>query len=96
VQRGSPLQLSATVTGASNQRVTWRVSTTPDGSGGVANGTTINNNGRLTVSANETAEYLYVIATSVADPTKSASVQVRVIQGNRGNQNQNDQGQNQQ
>jgi len=53
------------------------------------------------VSANETAEYLYVIATSAADPTKTGSVQVRVIQGNRGNQNnqgqnQNNQGQNQQ
>ena len=101
VQRGSPLQLNATVSGTDNQRVTWRVSTTPDGSGGTANGTSINNNGRLTVSANETAEYLYVIATSAADPSKSGSTQVRVIQGNRGNQNnqgqnQNNQGQNQQ
>jgi len=80
VQRGSPLQLSVSVSGSSNQRVTWRVSTTPDGSGPVANGTTINPNGRLTVSANETAEYLYVIATSAADPSKYGTVQVRVIQ----------------
>jgi len=80
VQRGDPLQLSASVTGSTNQGVTWRVSTTPNGTGPVANGTTINNNGRLTVSANETADYLYVIATSVADPSKSSFVQVRVIQ----------------
>jgi uncharacterized protein YjdB len=89
VQRGRPLQLSATVTGTNNpvNTVTWRVSTTPDGSGGVANGTTINPNGRLTVSANETAAVLYVIATSTADPSKSGSVAVSVIHGNSGNQN---------
>jgi uncharacterized protein YjdB len=86
VQRGSPLQLSASVSGTSNQSVTWRVSTTPDGSGGVANGTTINPNGRLSVSANETAPVLYVIATSVADTSKSGSTMVTVIQGNSGNQ----------
>jgi len=87
VQRGSPLQLSASVSGTSNQRVTWRVSTTSDGTGGVANGTTINPNGRLTVSANETASVLYVIATSAEDPSKSGFIAVTVIQGSPGQGN---------
>ncbi|MCL1815173.1 MAG: Ig-like domain-containing protein [Treponema sp.] len=92
---GSPLQLSAAVTGSNNPStaVTWKVSSNAAGTGAVGNGTSINNNGKLTISANETAATLYVTATSVADPLKSGTIAVKVI---RGNQGQNSQGQNQQ
>ena len=77
---GSPLDLSATVAGtASNKSVTWKVSSNAAGTGAVGNGTSINNNGKLSISANETAATLYVTATSVADPTKSATIAVTVI-----------------
>jgi hypothetical protein len=79
---GSPLDLTATVTGTNNTAVTWKVSSTSDGKGRVGNGTSINNNGKLTISANETAAILYVIATSVADNTKSGYVAVTVIKKN--------------
>jgi hypothetical protein len=77
---GNPLQLRATVTGTTNTSVRWSVSSTPDGTGRVGNGTSINNNGRLTISANESAAVLYVTATSVADSTKSVTIAVTVIQ----------------
>jgi hypothetical protein len=77
---GSPLDLTATVAGtASNKSVTWKVSSNAAGTGAVGNGTSINNNGKLSISANETAATLYVTATSVADPTKSATIAVTVI-----------------
>ena len=80
---GSPLDLSATVAGtASNKSVTWKVSSNAAGTGAVGNGTSINNNGKLSISANETAAILYVTATSVADPTKSATIAVTVIKKN--------------
>ena len=81
---GSPLQLKATVTGTNNSsnNVTWKVSSNNDGTGAVGRGTSINNNGKLTISANETAAVLYVFATSVADPTKSGSIMVTVIRNN--------------
>ena len=99
---GSPLRLSAAVTGANspNTAVTWKVGSNADGTGSVGRGTSINNNGMLTISANETAAALYVVASSVADPAKFAIVKVTVIQKTTGNQNnqgqnQNNQGQNQ-
>ena len=81
IQVGSPVQFSATVTGTNNPgtAVTWRVSSTADGTGAVANGTTINPNGRLTISANETAPVLWVIATSRVTPSVSGSTAVTVI-----------------
>jgi hypothetical protein len=65
--------------------VTWRVGSNPDGSGSVGNGTTINNNGRLTISANERSTVLYVTAISRADTAKSAIIAVTVIPRNQGN-----------
>ena len=80
---GSPLDLTATVAGtASNKSVTWKVSSNAAGTGAVGNGTSINNNGKLSISANETASTLYVTATSVADSTKSATIAVTVIKKN--------------
>jgi hypothetical protein len=73
--------------------VTWRVSSNAAGTGAVASGTMINANGLLTVAANETATTLYVIATSVADTSKSGSVTVTITRN--ASENQNDQGQNQ-
>lgn len=82
---GSPLQLTATVTGATNTRVTWKVGSNPDGSGSTGNGTSINSSGKLTISANERNTVLYVTATSVADTSKKAIIAVTVILGNQGN-----------
>jgi len=75
------VQLRATVTGTNNPStaVTWRVSSTPDGTGAVAPRTTINANGRLTVAPNEWSPMLYVFATSVANPSISGTAQVRII-----------------
>jgi hypothetical protein len=52
---------------ASGRNLVWSVGSTRDGSGPVASGTSITQNGLLTVSANETASVLYVPATSTRD-----------------------------
>ncbi|MBX7270139.1 Ig-like domain repeat protein [Micromonospora sp. Llam7] len=52
--------------------VTWSVK------GATSTGTTISADGLLSVAANETASSLTVVATSVVDPTKSSSAQVRL------------------
>jgi hypothetical protein len=54
------------------------VSSNAEGTGAVTRGTSINSNGLLTVSANETAKTLYVIATSVADTSISAIFAINV------------------
>ena len=77
---GSPLDLTATVTGLSNNNVIWTVGSNPDGTGRTGNGTSINNNGKLSISANETASVLYVKATSRADSSVYAIIAVTVIQ----------------
>jgi uncharacterized protein YjdB len=81
ITRGGTLQFNASVTGTNNpdNSVTWRVSSNAAGTGVVTSGTTINANGLLTVAANETATTLYVIATSVADTSKSGNISVSVI-----------------
>jgi formylglycine-generating enzyme required for sulfatase activity len=60
---------TVTVTGNLAQTVTWAVT---DG----GTGTTISDEGELTVAADEAADTLTVTATSTADPTKSATVEV--------------------
>ena len=83
-QTNRTVQLSASVTGTnlSNTNVTWKVSSTADGTGEVANRTTINSSGLLTVAPNEWSPLLYVFATSVADPTKTGSAVVTVTNNN--------------
>jgi hypothetical protein len=75
------LQFMAEVTGTydPDSAVTWRVSSNAAGTGVVTPGTSMNANGVLTVAANETLPTLFVIATSVYDPTKSGSAPVAVI-----------------
>jgi uncharacterized protein YjdB len=96
VERGKTLQFSASVTGTNNpsSTITWKVSSNSAGTGTVTSGTGINANGLLTVSANERAATLYIIATSTADVTKSGSTTVTITRSDAGNQNS--QGQNQQ
>jgi len=69
------LQFTATVAGANNppQTVTWTVN------GNTNSGTTINANGQLTVSMNETAITLTVRATSTYDNSKYGEATVTVI-----------------
>jgi uncharacterized protein YjdB len=79
--RGTSVQFTASVSGSNNpsNAVTWKVSSNSAGTGAVTSGTGINNNGLLTVSANETSAILYILATSVTDTTKSGSAVVSVI-----------------
>ncbi|MDR2541941.1 MAG: Ig-like domain-containing protein, partial [Treponema sp.] len=78
---GNTLQFTAIVTGTNDPdpTVTWKVSSNAAGSGAVSAGTEINNNGLLTVSVNETLPTLFIIATSVFDPTKSGNTVINVI-----------------
>jgi uncharacterized protein YjdB len=80
VEKGKTLQFNASVTGTNNPNtaVTWKVSSNTGGTGAVTSGTNTNSSGCLTVSANETAATLYVIATSVADTSKSGRASVNV------------------
>ena len=75
VNRGGSQTFSATVTGTNNppEDVTWTVE------GGV-DGTSIDNNGLLTVAAGETAASLTVMATSTFDTTVSRTAVVTVPQ----------------
>jgi hypothetical protein len=65
---GATVQFTATVSGASNQGVTWST-TDPQG--------TVSASGRYT--AGQTLGTYVVVATSVADPTKTASATVTVM-----------------
>ena len=78
------VQLHATVTGINNPNtaVTWSVSSNAAGTGAVAPRTIINANGLLTVAPNEWSPTLHVVATSVADPTRTASAIVTVTNAN--------------
>ena len=75
VEAGKTRQFTATVigTGDVNQEVTWTVS-------GSNAGTTISENGLLTVATDETAATLTVTATAVGDKTKYATATVTVTQ----------------
>ncbi|MCL2442491.1 MAG: hypothetical protein FWD13_03400 [Treponema sp.] len=81
VRAGETLQFRSVVTGnyEPDTAVTWRVGTNAFGSGAVTPGTSIDANGLLTIANNESLSNLFVVATSVMDPTKSASVSVSVI-----------------
>ena len=69
---GQKGQFTATVTGTDNVEVTWSIS------GNVSEGTMITN-GQLFIGEGEKAGTLTVTATSVADPTKSATATVTVV-----------------
>ncbi len=69
VDQGDSIQLSASVTGSSNQAVTWSIQ---EGSAGG----TISQTGLYTAPVS--AMDVHVVATSVADPNKSASALVTV------------------
>ena len=74
LKAGNSLNFYATVDGTNNPdtSVTWKVSSNAAGNGPVVSGTVVSASGRLTVSSSETARILYVFATSVFDPSKSA------------------------
>ena len=75
VEAGKTQQFTATVrgTGSVSKEVTWSVS-------GSNAGTTISENGLLTVATDETATTLTVTATAVGDNTKYATATVTVTQ----------------
>lgn len=69
------VQFIATVvtSGFAKKSVVWSVS------GNTASGTVVDTNGKLHISANETATTVTVTATSVFDPTKTGSATVTVL-----------------
>ena len=80
VVRGGTLRFNAAVAGNNNpdSAVTWKVSSTADGSGAVTAGTAMAANGTLTVAATEAAATLYVIAASKANAEKFGSIAVTI------------------
>jgi hypothetical protein len=62
----------------SGDQVTVKVSSTEDGTGAVKSGTSVSASGVLTVDAGETAENLYVTATSAKDGTQHTLL-IRVV-----------------
>lgn len=74
VEKGKTLQFSAQLQGNGDfdTSVAWKIS------GATSANTKIDQNGLLTVGADETAEHITVTATSAWDPEKSASVSVAV------------------
>ena len=76
VKVGGTVQFTAEVSGTGDYKkgVTWSVR------GGISEGTTISEDGLLTVAEDETATELTVTATSVGDRTKSATAIVTVTQ----------------
>jgi len=73
VRAGGTLDLRS-----SGRDIVWSVSSGSDGSGVVAAGTFINQNGLLTVAANETASVLYVTARSARDGFSNTR-QIRIV-----------------
>jgi hypothetical protein len=69
VQRGASQQFTATVSGTSNQNVTWAIS-------GSALGSTLSSSGLFT--AGQTPGTVFVTATSVADPSAVGVAQVTI------------------
>ncbi|MCQ2511978.1 MAG: Ig-like domain-containing protein, partial [Lachnospiraceae bacterium] len=76
IATGSSLQLNLNVAsyGSISQAATWTVS------GATSNNTTVSSNGFLNVAADETADYITVTATSVANSTYSDSITLAVDQ----------------
>ena len=74
VEKGKTLQFSAQLQGNGDfdTSVAWKIS------GATSANTKIDQNGLLTVGADETAEHITVTATSAWDPEKSASVSVAI------------------
>ena len=76
IEKGESLTLKAIVTGTGNisKDVTWSVE------GNNSSKTTIDSNGVLTVGSDETSETIKIIATSVTDKTKTASITVNIVE----------------
>ena len=80
VKPGTQQQFSAAVTGTGiySAAVTWKVESADSGVTQLASGTTISNDGKLTVAGNEKATSLKVTATSVFNTEKAGSQTVTV------------------
>ncbi|MDR0321133.1 MAG: hypothetical protein LBI28_06495 [Treponema sp.] len=80
VELGRSTQFVARVEGYNypEHTVIWRVSSNASGTGAVAFGTNINENGLLRVASNERATVLYVFATSIIDLRVSGSTFITV------------------
>jgi len=89
-QTNRTVQLRANVNGTNNPStdVTWRVSSTADGTGAVAPNTRVSAGGLLNVAPNEWNPTLYVFATSAVDTTKTG-VAVVTVSNNNPNQGPN-------
>ncbi len=76
LSRGDEKKFQAIVYGSNNpsQEVTWSLTSNTDSD------TTLSQDGLLVVGPNEKAEFVYVTATSVQDPSKSATATVKVKQ----------------
>jgi len=64
---------------ASGRDIVWSVSSNPSGTGPVANGTYITQNGVLSVAVNESSLILYVMARSLKDTNFSDIKEIRVV-----------------
>ena len=85
---GSSFRFTAMVAGSNYpDNVTWIVSSNATGTGVVTSGTGISASGVLTVVINETLATLYVIATSVANPSMSGLSVVKIVRGSSMGQN---------
>ena len=76
IENGQSLTLKAIVTGTGNisKDVTWSIE------GNNSSKTTIDSNGVLTVGSDETSKTIKIIATSVTDKTKSASITLNITE----------------
>lgn len=75
IEKGQSITLNAIVIGTGNisQDVTWSIQ------GNNSSNTTINSSGILNIGTDETAKTITVVATSVSDNTKTASITINVI-----------------
>jgi len=64
-----------------SQAVTWTVSSKADGSGKIENDTNISPSGTLNISAKETAQSIYVRATSMQDESKYDYMRINLTTG---------------
>jgi len=80
IAAGGNAQLSATSAGkAPNQGITWSVSSKNDGTGAVTTGTSISETGLLTVSINETASSIFVIAAPGSEIEKADTKEIKIV-----------------
>ncbi|WP_050696972.1 glycoside hydrolase family 27 protein [Anaeromassilibacillus senegalensis] len=81
VERGAQMEFKATVTGAKeNDTVNWEIDGVESSDETI---TRIDDNGVLTVAADEELKEITVKTTSIEDPTKSATATVKVIEAKK-------------